>query len=158
MVEVAIKIGETLGAVIKPKDTGEMKYGSFMRVLVEVDITKPLCRGQKISCEQKEDGWAAFMYEQLLNICHWCGHVSHDDKDCVIWLSSNGSLRVDDQQFGPWIRASQYNHARKAFVKAGLYLDVEDVMDAMGRHGSNPIGVEAMETENCNGTPMNEEE
>lgn len=43
MVEVAIRIGETLGAVIKPKDTGEMKYGSFMRVLVEVDINKPLC-------------------------------------------------------------------------------------------------------------------
>ena len=97
MVEATIKIGETLEAVIKPKDTGQMKCGSFMRVQVEVDITKPLCRGRKISWEQKEDGWAAFMYERLPNICYWYGHISYDDKDCVIWLSSKGFLRVDDR-------------------------------------------------------------
>lgn len=43
-------------------------------------------------------------------------------------------------------------------MQAGLYLDAEDVMDAMGRRGSNLIGEEAMETENCGGTPVNEKE
>lgn len=50
-------------------------------------------------------------------------------------------------------QASMFPH-----MQAGSYVDVEDVMDAMERRGSNPIGVEAMETENCGGTPMNEEE
>ena len=44
-----MSIGETIGTVVKPKDVGEMRGGNFMRVRVEVDITKPLCRGRKIT-------------------------------------------------------------------------------------------------------------
>lgn len=79
-VEAVICIGETLATVTKMKDFEEMKGGSFMRVRVEVGISKPLCRGRKISWDQRSEGWAAFQYERLLNICYWCGHVSHDDK------------------------------------------------------------------------------
>ena len=104
-VEAALSIGETIGEVHQPKDTGEMRGGSFMRVRVEVDITKPLCKGRKISWDQSCEGWAAFMYERLPNFCYWCGLVSHDDKDCVLWLNNRGTLQVEDQQFGPWLRA-----------------------------------------------------
>ena len=104
-VEAAVSIGETIGKVCRPKDLGEMKGGNFMRVRVEVDITKSLCRGQKISWDQSGEGWAAFMYERLPNICYWCGLVSHDDKDCLLWLNSKGALQIEEQQFGPWIRA-----------------------------------------------------
>ena len=107
--EAALSIGETIGEVHHPKDTGEMRGGSFMRVRVEVDITKPLCRGWKISWDQSYEGWAAFMYERLPNYCYWCGLVSHDDKDYVLWLNNRGMLRVEDQQFGPWLRAPQFN-------------------------------------------------
>ena len=48
-VEAALSIGETIGTVTKLKDVGEMKGGSFMRVRVKVDISKPLCKGRKIS-------------------------------------------------------------------------------------------------------------
>ena len=41
MMEVVVSIGETLGTMVKPKDVGEMKGGSFMRVRVEVAILKP---------------------------------------------------------------------------------------------------------------------
>nr|POE45416.1 hypothetical protein CFP56_20088 [Quercus suber] len=60
MVEAMLNIGETLGFVTIPKDSGEMKGGSFMKVTVEVDITKPLCRGRKISWDQDYEGWVAF--------------------------------------------------------------------------------------------------
>ena len=43
--DAALSIGETICTVTKPKDVGEMKVGSFMRVRVEVDISKPLCKG-----------------------------------------------------------------------------------------------------------------
>lgn len=47
--EVALSIRETIGPFCWPKDIGEMKGRNFMMVKVEVDITKPLCRGRKIS-------------------------------------------------------------------------------------------------------------
>lgn len=53
LVEATLSIGETIGTVIRPKENGEMKGGTFMRVHVEVDITKPLCSGRKISWNQK---------------------------------------------------------------------------------------------------------
>ena len=48
-VEAAMSIGETIGTIVKSKDVGEMRGGNFMRIRMEVDITKPLCRGRKIS-------------------------------------------------------------------------------------------------------------
>nr|XP_023870320.1 uncharacterized protein LOC111982935 [Quercus suber] len=120
-VEAAYSIGETIGKVSRPKDIEEMKGGNFMRVRVEIDITKPLCRGRKISWDQSGEGWAVFMYERLPNICYWCGLLSHDNKDCDLWLSSRGSLRIEDQQFGPWIRAPQFNHVKKTVVEVQGY-------------------------------------
>lgn len=79
-----------------------------------VDITKPLCRGRKVTWDQTEKGWVSFLYERLPNICYWCGHLSHD---CVLWLSSKGTLTADDQQFGPWIRAPQFNLVRRAVIE-----------------------------------------
>lgn len=51
------------------------------------------------------------------NICYWCGQLSHEDKDCILWLQSKCSLSTDDQQFGAWIRASQYNPSKKVMIK-----------------------------------------
>ena len=116
-VDAAVSLGETLGIVTKPKDEAEMKGGQFMRVRVAVDVTKLLCRGRMITWDQERDGWASFMYERLPNICYWCGLLSHDDKECEMWLRSKGGMSTDEQQFGPWLRASQFNPARKAIVE-----------------------------------------
>ena len=72
---------------------------------------------RSVNCE----GWAAFMYERLPNICYWCGSISHDDKDCSLWLHSKGTLKTEDQQFGPWIRAPFFNSTKKAFVEVKGY-------------------------------------
>ncbi|KAK7831668.1 hypothetical protein CFP56_027134 [Quercus suber] len=61
------------------------------------------------------------MYERLPNICYWCGLISHDDKDCDLWLSSHGSLRLEDQQFGSWIKAPQFNHVKKTVIEVQGY-------------------------------------
>ncbi|XP_023888298.1 uncharacterized protein LOC112000407 [Quercus suber] len=114
--EAALSLGKTIGVVTKPKDVSEMRGGNFMRVRVAVDITKPLCRGRWVTWDQTEKGWVSFLYERLPNICYWCGHLSHDDKDCVLWLSSKGTLTADDQQFGPWIRAPQFNPVRRSVI------------------------------------------
>lgn len=47
--EAALSMGDTLSAVATPKDLQELRGGSFMRVMVVVDITKPLCRGRCVT-------------------------------------------------------------------------------------------------------------
>ena len=32
----------------------------------------------------------------------------HDDRDYELWLKSEGTLPVEAQQFGPWIRAPPF--------------------------------------------------
>ena len=62
-------------------------------------MSQPLCRGRKIEMEDGIEGWVAFQYEHLPNLCFWCRVLTHDDKDCEVWLKSKGRLVVDDQQF-----------------------------------------------------------
>ena len=107
--EIAILIGESIGSVIPTNDHGEMKGGTFMRVRVMVDVSQPLCRGRKVVFDETSEGWVAFQYEYLPNLYFWCGMLDHDDKDCEVWLKSKGSLSVEDQQYGHWLRASQFS-------------------------------------------------
>ena len=44
------------------------------------------------------------------------GRLSHLDRDCPLWIRSKGSLPLDQQQFGPWIRVVQFNPSHKAMV------------------------------------------
>ena len=83
--------------------------GTFLRVKVEVDVTKPLCRGRKIALNDDDETWVSFKYEKLPNFCYWCGMVSHGDRECDVWLSSKGSLSLDQQGYGNWMRASPFN-------------------------------------------------
>lgn len=38
-----------------------------------------------------------------------------------MWLGSRGTLRVEEQQFGPWIKAPQFNQARETIVEVMGY-------------------------------------
>ena len=114
--EVALEIGESLGTVNKSVGISDMVGGNFMRIRVLIDITRPLCHGRIISLDSDDDRFISFKYKRLPNICYWCGMVSHANKDYTIWLSSKGSLKVEDQQFGHWIRATLVNPSRKSVI------------------------------------------
>lgn len=105
-----------------------------MRVTMAVDITKPLCIGQRVTWDHSSDGWTSFKYERLPNICYWCGQLSHNDKHRIIRLQSKGSLSVEDQQFGAWIRANRYNLAKRATVKVQGF----EVSGSGNNSGHNP--------------------
>ena len=59
-------------------------------------------------------GWVGLKYERLPNYCYWCGHVSHGEKDCEMWLRNKGRLRKEDQQYGEWLRADSVRAIRKS--------------------------------------------
>ena len=115
--ETAISLGETIGPVIKTRDVSELRGGTFMRVRVSVNILEPICRGRRVTFGQNSKGWISFLYERLPNLCYWCGWFTHDDKECPTWLQSKGSLALEEQQFGAWLRAPQFNPSRRSYVE-----------------------------------------
>lgn len=115
--ETAKEIGETIGPLIPPRDASEWKGGTFICVRVRIDTTRPLCRGRRVSFEEGSERWVSFQYERLPNICFWYGMLSHDDKECDIWLKSKGSLTADQQQFGNWLRANPLGQSRRKTIE-----------------------------------------
>ena len=113
--KVAEGICSTVGTVVRKSET-EMNGGSFMRVRVNVDVTNPLSQGRMVSFGQSTENWVFFKYERLPNLCYWCGCLIHDDRDCEVWLDSKGSLKVEEQKFGPWFRAPPVSQVQKNVI------------------------------------------
>lgn len=67
-------------------------------------------------------GGLFFQYERILNLCYWCGRFTHDDKECPTWLQSKGSLALEEQRFGAWLRVPQFNPSCCSYVEVkGFY-------------------------------------
>lgn len=79
--------------------------GKYLRLRLNIDISKPLCRGRVVSMAGNEKGWVDFRYERLPIFCFWCGKLDHDDRDYPLWIESKESLVIEERQFGPWLRA-----------------------------------------------------
>ena len=98
--ETALELGKKIGNVSSAEHLNEIIGGDFLQVRVEVDVTKPLCRGRRVALNDNDEVWVCFKYEKLANFCYWCGKVSHTEKKCDIWLASKGSLSSDQQGYG----------------------------------------------------------
>ena len=116
--EVATILGSSLGKIAHiTGSTTAADGGQAMHIRVSIDTTKPLCKGRKAMLEKGRETWISFRYERLPNFCYWCGHVTHSDKDCPHWLRNKETLHLEDQQFGPWLRASNERPWRKTEIK-----------------------------------------
>ena len=140
--EVAEKLCESVGVVNKEVSLVEVDRGNIMRVRVKVDVTLPLCRGRVFKLGNGSKGWVSFKYERLPNICYWCGRLNHVDRDCDRWIQSSGTLTKDDQEFGPWMRASPlpaYNNS--VFIVPGFYASKQKEMGLNRKQGrKTPTG------------------
>ena len=113
---VAEKICEAVGTVHRPTEETKIKGDGFIRVRVTIDISQPLCRGRVISLENGKELWLSFKYERLSNLCYWCGSLTHDDRDCNLWIESGGTLPLESQQFGACIQAAPFISSRRNMV------------------------------------------
>ena len=114
--KTACEIGNSLGEVSKVAQVGELIGGDFLRVRVAVNVSRPLNRGRKVLLGKDGEVWVNFRYEKMPNFCYWCGMVSHGAQECSVWLASKGSLPLDQQGFGAWLRADPFSAGKKTFV------------------------------------------
>ena len=54
-----------------------LAWGPFLRIIVNVDITKPLMRGKMIQIEDLEPSWVVFKYERLPIFSYRCEILGH---------------------------------------------------------------------------------
>ncbi|XP_030936432.1 uncharacterized protein LOC115961627 [Quercus lobata] len=100
-VAAAKKVYRVVGDVISQSEQKLYDGGQFIQVKVIVDVTMPLCRGRLFSLSDNRQVWVSFRYARLPNLCYWCGSLLHDDRDCERWIESEGTLKVDQREFGP---------------------------------------------------------
>ena len=112
------------------QDGGSSNFNFFI-IRVSVDITKPLCCGHRIALANGKEGWVSFKYERLPNICYWCGRLTHNDRECQLWVKSKGTMKVENQQFGVWLRAAAPNMSRRTVIPVAR-LDEESNGDEDG--------------------------
>lgn len=75
-------IGNSLGKFKEiDLDNGEVEWREFMRVRVNLAITRPLLRHKKLSI-RPASVWVYFKYEQLLDFYFCYGRLSLGHKDC----------------------------------------------------------------------------
>lgn len=110
---VAKKISATIDIVSRPTEITEVEGDGFVRVCVLVDISKPLCCGRVTSLENGRELWVSFKYECLSNLCYWCGCLTHADRDCELWIESEGTLQSESQHYSPWICAPPFTPSQK---------------------------------------------
>ncbi|KAK7855445.1 hypothetical protein CFP56_027770 [Quercus suber] len=48
--------------------------------------------GHLVNVRDSQTQWISFKYECMPNFCYWCGVTNHDEKDCRMWVSSQGTL------------------------------------------------------------------
>lgn len=102
--EVGAKLGSGAGKVLEVKvDENRLGWSHFLRIKVEIDITKPLARGRLLTLDQKHL-WIPFKHERLSSLYFQCWVIKHE-RSCKV-ANPNASKAKGMNQFGPWLRAS----------------------------------------------------
>lgn len=79
----------------------------------------------------------SFKYERLSNICHWCGKLTHMDRDCPIWEKGKHALKEAGQQYGSWMKATIPNLSQKSVVSVAELEDYDS--ESVSSEKSNEV-------------------
>ncbi|CAA0823537.1 Unknown protein [Striga hermonthica] len=105
--EVGIKLGSVFKQV---KDVsvpqGGNLAGKCLRLLVTLDVNKPLLRCTHIQLEEKKI-LVQFKYERLVSLCFYCGHLGHLDRNCDKRMADIAAGNLREGLYGDWLKATE---------------------------------------------------
>ncbi|GMY34303.1 hypothetical protein FCV25MIE_29545 [Fagus crenata] len=109
------RIGNTVGSVVEV-DVPEsgVSWGLSLRVRLYLDVTKPIPRGRMVTFKSLGQMWVSFRYERLPWICFLSGILGHLERDCIERLRSGFRSTSDSKQYGPWLRATEFQQRCRA--------------------------------------------
>lgn len=99
------QIGNVIGEFLGWDNTGEGKWGRFLRLRVLVDLNKPLKKGTILRSKEGAVYKISFKFGRLMDLCYICGKVGHLLKDCNE-KDQDDTGDSSNLTFGPWMRAS----------------------------------------------------
>ncbi|KAJ1420313.1 Zinc knuckle CX2CX4HX4C [Sesbania bispinosa] len=102
---IAKMIGNTIGSFVRWDSSDDQKFGSSIRVRVNMDITKALRRGMMIKRGDRAPIKIFFKYERVGNFCYCCGRLDHTMKECDENDAASSDEDTDNLPYGPWLRA-----------------------------------------------------
>jgi hypothetical protein len=90
-----ITIGQDLGLLIMVEDNSgvEVTFRSFLRIMVKLDVFKPLNHGFYLSREDGASSWVSLKYERLDIYCTDCGLIGHNQASCLALKEDRTSSR-----------------------------------------------------------------
>ncbi|KAF4370800.1 hypothetical protein G4B88_030520 [Cannabis sativa] len=112
-VENGNRLGGLVGKVIKVdlEEDNLSSWNTFLRVLVEVNLLKPLVSGCFFDLNAGVKRWLQFKYEKIGIFCYFCGRLGHQRRGCTLssLITVANTDGVSSPMYGPWMSiASKY--------------------------------------------------
>lgn len=117
--ECAKIIGNAIGRFVEwDKGPGNIAWGKYMRVRVEISVDQPLMRGCLLSFDDRDEGrWVSFKYEKLPCFCYKCGLIGHKFRECEKFLDEE--IDSDSESF-QYPKALEVEAKRKRRTQAPM--------------------------------------
>ncbi|KAF4401601.1 hypothetical protein G4B88_001795 [Cannabis sativa] len=103
-------LGGKAGSVVYVhlQEDNPSSWGKFLKILIEVDIKKPLCSGCFFDLDTGGRKWLQFKYEQIGIFCYYCGCLGHQRRECklsspIMVTSESG---IPFPLYGSWLSTS----------------------------------------------------
>ncbi|TXG51627.1 hypothetical protein EZV62_024151 [Acer yangbiense] len=100
---MAEQIGRVIEIPIESKDC----WGKFIKVKVQIDITKPLKRWLRLKLDKSDViVMVSLKYERLPEFCYFCGRIGHASKECSDEEAKLEAMKGVSTKYGSWMRSS----------------------------------------------------
>ncbi|TXG60460.1 hypothetical protein EZV62_015033 [Acer yangbiense] len=112
-------LAKQIGGVIEIPVESKECWGKFIRVKVEIDISKPLKRWLRLKLDKSDIiVVVGLKYERLPDFCFVCGKLGHVVKDCLDEEARSGVLGGSSPKFGSWLKAPSSERTSSRFQPA----------------------------------------
>lgn len=105
--EIGGEIGRRIGTVLEVnKVTEKGEWGRYVRVRVRIPLNRPLRRGGNIVLGEGSKCWVDYKYERLPVLCHYCGMLDHEIRECPSKSKDVLEGCVKEVSYGSWMAAA----------------------------------------------------